>query len=181
MSDLYEDSAGKVRRVYSEFPVFDGIVVCPDWFLDAHIYRSCPECGGGGSVAGARDFPGGDEGYDVTNYPCPACKDAATAIAEAALREKAARAMYELEVAKVTTPMAAWDDLDARVQEQWGARVDVVLSTVLGQVRYAKEIVTVSTNPHDIDFRKADGSVAFVRIGDTIGILEEAGKEKSNA
>ena len=37
MSDLYEDTTGKVRGVYSEFLVFDGIVVCPDWFLDCYI------------------------------------------------------------------------------------------------------------------------------------------------
>ena len=37
MSDLYEDTTGKVRSVYSEFLVFDGTVMCPDWFLDCYI------------------------------------------------------------------------------------------------------------------------------------------------
>ena len=138
--------------------------------LDAHIYRSCPECGG--SRKRQPDYDTTFVEYGV----CPACKDAPVAIVDAALREKAiveAEAIYNR-----NGLMVIGDEV-----------VDAVLSTVLGQVRYAKEILEGTIDVHD----SASTQGAFVYVGGktrgenllgiqgqhrAIAILEEAGKEE---
>ena len=128
-----------LRSVYSEFPVVDGIVACPDWFLDGHVYRSCPECGGSRVVRCARCKGVGEERAPLAGvtHPCPlchgngkticpACADAPVAIVSAALRERARDALWAQEDTRDLMPAEVWLD----------AAVDAVLSTVLGHIEY---------------------------------------------
>ncbi|MCK4512641.1 hypothetical protein KAW64_12930 [bacterium] len=54
---------------------------------DAEVIGLCPTCGGKRYVTGAEDFPGGDEGYDVTCSRCPDCADAPVWVIEPAAME----------------------------------------------------------------------------------------------
>jgi len=144
----------------------------PRAILDATVYHSCPKCGGAKEYwvkDGAAEFP----------EPCD-CKDAPTAIVEAVLREKADRAIEAVFTAHRT-------GFGKAVR---GELLDTVLSTVLGQVRSAKEILYnahtdtdgdacatveyfINDDPCDYKGYRTGGSLD----GD-IAILEEAGKEE---
>jgi len=138
--------------------------------LDATVYRSCPECGGSGSVTGAEDFPGGDEGYDVTNSPCPACADNPTAIVEVALRDRAWQTAVDY--AGDTYGMDLTRAADARI-------VDAVLSVVLPRVRWAKAVGTLSIEhvgdgrPIAMLIGSGGKTLGTARTGDCVAILEK--------
>ena len=136
----------------------------PVALLDATVYRSCPECGGSGLVPDPETVELGNDGEfhidDLEMLPCPACKDAPTAIVSAALREKA---------------VAAADEAAGEQVPSVDAIVDAVLSTVLGHVRYAKEIWCLSVGG---EVWPTCEESRWLGRGDTIAILEEAGKEE---
>ena len=152
--------------------------------LDALVYRSCPECGGSRVLATGPPLNIGE--------PCPACADAPVAIVSAALREKAIDACFAADQAalsrlqkqgfpdipRVSTAETCPVDIRPIVE----AEVDAVLSTVLGQVRYAKEIGRWHDYyPGHIETGNAGRQTrdfVSLRSGDAIAILEEAGKEE---
>ena len=162
--------------------------------LDATVYRECPECGGIENHEGdcnACGTTGEVDGKECPNcegtgrgpwVPCPACKDAPTAIVSAALREKAIE----------TIAHTCEDVFEARtdhtsVREALEAGLDAVLSTVLGRpVRYAKEVGRIELLPGDepvvclmpMTPPTAAGTAPRIESGDPIAILEKAGKEK---
>ena len=105
-----------------------------DPILDAHIIRTCPTCGGSRSVTGAEDFPGGDEGYDVTCSPCPDCADAPVwVIAPEALDGVADVLGY-----------VDWESASAIER----AHIMSVLQALLPRARRAKEVVKASGLMH---------------------------------
>ena len=168
--------------------------------LDAHVYRSCLECGD----TRATPKPYGDErDRGRTFSACPVCKDAPVAIVEAALREKAMRESW-LAYHRVVEGDRPDDELIAEVLidsgvlhesyvKNMGVLVDAVLSTVLGKVRVAKRIGSIAGIPSETELVAAGiGDRSFVKPlppglyfdetrlfnGDAIAILEEAGKEE---
>jgi len=142
--------------------------------LDAHVIRSCPECGG----THVTPKPYGDErDRGRTFSACPACADAPTAIVSAALREKAMDLLHPY-----------LRDGDPHTRGEAGELFDAVLSTVLGHVRYAKEMLTafeMRSVPDDdgTQWLKYDTNEVWEQqrheVGRTtpVAILEEAGKE----
>ena len=174
---------------------FLGALPCA--LLDAHVYRSCPECGGSRKVPATEAHYGGSGGGCLVvggTKPCPACKDAPTAIVSAALRKKAIRegwlayhhAIHGEEEDEAVIAAALFDTgiLHESYARNMGALVDAVLSVVLVHVRYAKEIVEVclpgkgvpiTTKVVGCTVPSAEWSALY--DGDTIAILEEAGKE----
>ena len=162
-------------------PRLDEVVLhVPPALLDAHVYRSCPECGGSELVA-ARVNPNlHPEPDEILQSPCPACADAPVAIVDTALREKAAAKLYH------HWPRdQSYETLSEPLKDSWRESVDFTLSTVLGHVRYAKEIVEVclpgrgvpvSTRVVGCTVPSAGWSALY--DGDPIAILEEAGKEE---
>ena len=146
----------------------------PVALLDATVYRSCLECGGGGLVPDPETVELGNDGEfhidDLEMLPCPACKDASTAIVSAALREKADNAIEAVFTAHRT-------GFGKAIRSEL---LDAVLSTVLRRVRYAKDIgVCVRPGHMNIPVAGENDRLRFLMAvrGDTIAILEEAGKE----
>ena len=153
--------------------------------LDATVYRECPECGGIENHEGdcnACGTTGEVDGKECPNcegtgrgpwVPCPACKDAPTAIVSAALREKAAEELYMQTSALTATHVCAeqWETAPEVGREAARQRVDAVLSTVLGRpVRYASQVIPAGEHYATLKGPK----VVFDR---DLAILEEAGKE----
>ncbi len=103
-----------------------------DGLLDAEVIGlPCPTCGGSGSVSGAQDFPGGDEGYDVTCAPCPDCLDTTRVIAPEAWVNVKDEVLYQLELA------TSMDDIDdAHLDGALGA----ILQVLLPSARVATEL-----------------------------------------
>jgi len=128
----------------------------PAGLLDATVYRECPECGGSrkrkDSWAGA-----------TREVACPACTETPVAIVSAELREKAVVAFGEVKKYQRHKGMT---DSEA---------LDLILSTVLGQVRYAKEVWCLSAGGEVWPTTKESH---WLERGDSIAVLEEAGKEE---
>ena len=175
-----------------------------DAILDAHVYRSCPECGGienhegDCNACGTTGEVDGEECEECEGtgraswVPCPACADAPVAIVDAALRERAGRAYWErtrlLRVKELQN--VAWEDLSPVRKIELMEEADHILSTVLGHVRYAKEILYNATTGtdgnacatveyfinNDRDYKGyRTGGMLF---GDIAILEEEAGKEE---
>ena len=161
--------SGQAKRDW-ERQCNNALAVLHNWpLLDAPVYRSCPECGGSRVLATGPPLNIGE--------PCPACADAPTAIVSAALREKAKVAM---DSAARLSDVEPYDIAGGTLDEM----LDAVLSTVLGHVRYAKEIGRWHDYyPGHIETGNAGRQTrdfVSLRSGDTIAILEEAGKEGEN-
>ena len=158
----------------------------PVALLDATVYRSCPECGA--SRKCQRCDGEGKWFYELElamidcddckgTGTCPACADAPTAIVSAALREKAT--CCELGLSKHLTTETQAKGLAGVTGAMWEVaqmRLDAILSTVLGRpVRYAKEVWCLSVGGEVWPTCKES---RWLGRGDTIAILEEAGKEE---
>ena len=158
--------------------------------LDAHIYRSCPECGESRKLMlDALDFESDVE----PSVDCPCCKDTTVAIVETALREKAAAANYHC-----WPRDQPYETLPEPIKDSWRLSVDLTLSTVLGRpVRYAKEsddgdpLIGVIDHFEGVALKVCEVAlvdaactvpkgyrVEDISAGDTMAILEEAGKEE---
>ena len=156
--------------------------------LDATVYRSCPECGGSRLARTDANWRRSDDDPGTMGV-CPACADAPTAIVSAALREKAIVAAQT--ATGINVPTHLFQDFPPRATmgvemqpDEAGRIVDAVLSTVLGHVRYAKEVGVLSIehvgDGHPIAMLIDNGgkTLGTARTGDPIAILEEAGKEE---
>ena len=143
----------------------------PVALLDATVYRSCPECGGSRKVPATEAHYGGSGGGCLVvggTKPCPACADAPTAIVEAALREKVKAAFREVKKYQQHKEMT---DSEA---------VDLLLSTVLGPVRYAKGIVKTLCPSVGCCICVTENQL-LLHKGDTIAILEDVDSTDTSA
>jgi len=125
---------------------------------------------------------------DAEVYGFDTGAEAPTAIVETALREKAIRegwlayhhAIHAEEEAEAVMAAALFDTgvLHESYKRNMGALVDAVLSTVLGHVRYAKEVGEFSDRIGGPPMLLDGERWHRVSLGDTVAILEEAGKEE---
>ena len=165
----------------------------PEDVLDSLVYRSCPECGGSRKCRqcnGRGEFTRYNADGPETRFGeppptpqhyedecdnchgdgvCPACADAPVAIVETALREKGIDLLHPY-----------LRDGDPHTRGEAGELFDTVLSTVLGHVRYAKEMGQyVHGNRETGEASWVDSEQqSNLHDGDPIAILEEAGKEE---
>jgi hypothetical protein len=136
--------------------------------LDAEVIGLCKTCGGSRSVSGAQDFPGGDEGYDVTCSPCQDCPDTTWVIApEAWVAAIEAMAEHGANDGNEATKRELLRLYRCTYEKELGA----ILQALLPGARVAKSIISIPESAWEVVEREDQTTVAAAPCD--IAVLED--------